>query len=101
MTDFSPNFSETLKQHGLVLERKPAEILQINLGRLCNQACKHCHLSAGPHNKDIMDRSTMDEVVDFARRGAFKIVDITGGAPEMNPDLPYLIETISSVADLT
>ncbi|OGR10844.1 MAG: radical SAM protein [Desulfobacula sp. GWF2_41_7] len=99
MADSFPSFFETLKQHGLVLKRKPAEILQINLGRLCNQVCRHCHLSAGPHKRDIMNRNTMDEVIDFAQRCKFKAVDITGGAPEMNPDLPYLIETISSVAD--
>ncbi len=99
MADLFPNFSESLKQQGLILERKPAEILQINLGRLCNQVCKHCHLSAGPHSKDIMDRTTMDEVVNFARRSVFKVVDITGGAPEMNPGLPYLIEAVSALSD--
>lgn len=97
MSHSLPSFSDTLKQHGLVLERKQTEILQVNMGRLCNQACNHCHLSAGPDKKDIMDRKTMDRLIDFQRRCNFKVVDITGGAPEMNPDLPYFIEKICNI----
>ncbi len=97
MTDIFPAFSDTLEQHGLTLERKQTQILQVNMGRLCNQACHHCHLSAGPDKNEIMDQHTMDEAIDFQRRCAFKMVDITGGAPEMNPGLPYFIEKISKI----
>lgn len=99
MADTIPSFSQTLEQHDLVLQRKPAEILQVNTGRLCNQACRHCHLAAGPDRKEIMDIHTIDQVIDFQKRCAFKVVDITGGAPEMNPNLTYLIEKIAALTD--
>jgi radical SAM/Cys-rich protein len=97
MPDILPSFSETLEQHGLTLERKETQILQVNMGRLCNQACRHCHLSAGPDKNEIMGHSTMDEVINFQRRCAVKVVDITGGAPEMNPALPYFMEKICEI----
>lgn len=99
MTNTVPSFSHTLEQNGLVLQRKQAEILQVNMGFLCNQICKHCHLSAGPDRHENMDRKTVDHVIDFQKKCGFKIIDITGGAPEMNPNLVYLIENISGLAD--
>ena len=94
-----PSFSQTLEKHKLVLLRKPTEILQINMGLLCNQACKHCHLTAGPDREEIMDIKTIDQVIDFQKKYSFKVVDITGGAPEMNPNLVYLVENISGLPD--
>lgn len=91
MTDITP-FSKTLEKHGLSLSRNKTSILQINTGRLCNQACKHCHLSAGPDKKELMNRTTMDQIISFAAGNNFETIDITGGAPEMNPDLAYFIE---------
>lgn len=99
MTSTIPSFSHTLEQHGLVLERKQTDILQVNMGFLCNQACKHCHLVAGPDRNENMDKKTVEQVIDFQKRCAFKVVDITGGAPEMNPNLTYMIEHISDLAD--
>lgn len=99
MTSIMPPFSQTLEQHGLVLQRKQTEILQINMGRLCNQACRHCHLSAGPDRTEIMDIQTVRQVIDFQKKNSFKVVDITGGAPEMNPNLVYLVENISGITD--
>ena len=90
-------FKSTLADHSLELVRRPTETLQINLGYLCNQVCKHCHLDAGPARTEVMDAETVDEVVAFAARGRFKSVDITGGAPEMNPHLIDLIEKLSAV----
>ncbi len=90
-------FSQTLEQHGVTLERKKTQILQINMGLLCNQSCKHCHLSAGPGRKEIMDINTVNQILAFQEKCQFSIVDITGGAPEMNPNLPCLIEHISHI----
>ncbi len=99
MSEFTPSFSNTLEQYDLKLTRYPATTLQINLGLLCNQVCRHCHLSAGPDKKEaVMSRQTMDQVIEFARKGPFEIIDITGGAPEMNPDLDYFIEKLSCLS---
>jgi radical SAM/Cys-rich protein len=87
-----------LARHGLELKRGQTNTLQINVGLVCNQACRHCHLVAGPDRSEIMSRDTMDEVVAYAKRARFQVVDITGGAPEMNPHLGYLIETVAPMA---
>lgn len=89
------SFSKTLLRHGLELVRGQTGTLQINVGLLCNQACRHCHLDAGPDRSEIMSRETMKEIVAYAARVEFPVVDITGGAPEMNPHLGYLIEAIA------
>lgn len=89
-------FGQTLARHGLELKRGETTTLQINMGLLCNQTCRHCHLEAGPSRSEMMSRKTTDEVVAYAKRAHFQVIDITGGAPEMNPNLGYLIETIAS-----
>ncbi len=91
-------FKKTLKEAGLTLQRGETLILQINTGLLCNQVCKHCHLSAGPGKSELMDRKTVDEIVSFATDNRFASIDITGGAPEMNPELPYMIERFKELA---
>jgi radical SAM/Cys-rich protein len=88
-------FRQTLAQHGLNLSREKTTTLQINVGLLCNQACRHCHLEAGPNRREMMSAETVDEVVNLAQRFQFEIIDITGGAPEMNPNLPAMIERLS------
>jgi sulfatase maturation enzyme AslB (radical SAM superfamily) len=80
-------FRQTLAKHGLNLSRKETTTLQINVGSLCNQTCRHCHLNAGPNHEDVMSAETVDQVVALAQRFSFGIIDITGGAPEMNPNL--------------
>lgn len=85
------SFSRTLKHHNLQLTRAQTQILQINIGRVCNLACKHCHVSAGPGRKEIMSRETMAQVIDFAKHNTFETADITGGAPEMVPGIDELI----------
>lgn len=89
-------FKSTLLKHNLKLVRKKTPILQINLGFLCNQTCQHCHLNAGPSRRENMDSDTIAEVIAYAQRGHFETIDITGGAPELNPHLGDLIEKISS-----
>jgi radical SAM/Cys-rich protein len=91
-------FSNTLKLKGVELVRAVTHTLQVNVGLLCNQACRHCHLEAGPESREMMTVDTMDQVIDYARRGAFKTVDVTGGAPELNPHLKDLILGFSSFA---
>jgi radical SAM/Cys-rich protein len=91
-------FKSTLSKHNLRLVRHPTHTLQINLGYLCNQACQHCHLEAGPRRKENMDADTLEQVVAYARRGHFETIDITGGAPELNP---YLVDLIEQISPLT
>jgi radical SAM/Cys-rich protein len=88
-------FGQTLAKHGLNLTREKVSTLQINVGLLCNQTCRHCHLEAGPNSEKIMSAETVDEVVSLAQRFRFEVVDITGGAPEMNPNLVDMIERLS------
>ena len=91
-------FKSTLAKHDLKLVRNPAHTLQINLGFLCNQTCQHCHLNAGPARKENMGSDTVNEVVAYAQRCHFDTIDITGGAPELNPHLLDLIKKISPLA---
>jgi radical SAM/Cys-rich protein len=93
-----PSFSNVLKRDGLQLVREETHTLQVNVGLVCNQACRHCHLSAGPGRTEVMSRATADEVADWVRRAGFKTVDITGGAPELNPDIAYIVETFAALA---
>jgi radical SAM/Cys-rich protein len=93
------SFRRTLFRHGLRLERGHTTTLQMNVGLLCNQACKHCHLDASPRNTELIDDSTFHNVVAFARRGRFQTIDITGGAPELHPKLIYMIETLSPISE--
>jgi radical SAM/Cys-rich protein len=91
-------FADVLVRHGLSLTRDRVHTLQLNTGYLCNLRCRHCHLEAGPGREEVMSRETMAAVVSFARRVPFQVIDITGGAPEMVPDLPFLIEGLATLA---
>ena len=88
-------FSSHLARLGLRLTRQTTTTLQINLGFLCNQRCLHCHHKAGPDRREVMDSRTMEDVVAYAGRARFKAIDLTGGAPEMNPLLPNLLQRLS------
>ncbi|MEM7357917.1 MAG: arsenosugar biosynthesis radical SAM (seleno)protein ArsS [Pseudomonadota bacterium] len=80
-----PHFHELLAQHQYQLNHAKAVELQINLGKLCNLACHHCHVDAGPKRTEIMTWSTMERILEWAERAEIKSVDLTGGAPELNP----------------
>ena len=83
-----PLFSERLKESGLFpLTATAIDVLQINVGRQCNLSCKHCHLEAGPHRTEIMSRSVLERCLEIARTTMISVIDITGGSPEMNPEL--------------
>jgi len=85
-------------RHGLSLVRDRVHTLQVNTGYLCNLRCRHCHLEAGPARKEIMSRETMEAIVSFARRFPFQVIDITGGAPELVPGLPFLLDGLAPLA---
>lgn len=74
------------------LKRARLETLQVNLGYLCNQSCLHCHVNAGPTRKEIMQRDTVDCVLDYLRAARIGALDLTGGAPELNPHFKYLVQ---------
>jgi len=92
------SFHLALSRHGFELTRGQTNTLQINVGLLCNQSCHHCHLQAGPSRKELMDAETVDEVVTFVQRSHFQVIDITGGAPELHPNLVNMIERLSPLA---
>ena len=85
-------FSNRLFSEGLQLRRARPEILQVNVGKLCNLTCVHCHVNAGPKRKEIMTRETIDRIIDWLAKTDIATVDLTGGAPEMIPDFCYFIE---------
>lgn len=74
------------------LRRDRLATLQVNLGYRCNQQCLHCHVNAGPRRTEEMDRETVDRVLRFARESDVASLDLTGGAPELNPHFRYLVE---------
>jgi radical SAM/Cys-rich protein len=81
-----------------VITRNRLEILQVNLGYQCNQQCVHCHVNAGPNRKEMMSRDTVDEIIDFVRKYKISIIDLTGGAPELNQHFRYLVESMRALS---
>ena len=85
-------FDEALASAGLSpLRPTTIDIFQVNVGKLCNQACRHCHVDAGPDRREVMTRETMEACLAALARTAIPTVDITGGAPELNPDFRWLV----------
>jgi radical SAM/Cys-rich protein len=90
-----PSFDRALAKHGLgPLQSAGIEVLQVNVGRLCNQTCRHCHVDAGPDRREIMSRETLTECLAVVARSDIPIVDITGGAPELNPHVRWFVEEV-------
>ncbi|MCI0332887.1 MAG: arsenosugar biosynthesis radical SAM protein ArsS [Planctomycetes bacterium] len=88
-----PGFEDTLSEHGLrPLTGHGIEVLQVNVGKLCNQTCRHCHVDAGPDRRESMSRETAEAVVRVLAATDIPTLDITGGAPEMNPNFRWLVE---------
>jgi radical SAM/Cys-rich protein len=90
-------FTRKLAEHGLPLRHGRTQVLQINVGKLCNLTCIHCHVNAGPKRKEIMTRATIDQLVDWLAKTDIPTVDLTGGAPEMIPDFRYLVERLKAL----
>jgi radical SAM/Cys-rich protein len=90
----APAFEEVLARHGRrPLEAHAIEVLQVNVGKLCNQTCAHCHVDAGPDRREVMSRETAEQVVELLRRSpGTTTLDVTGGAPELNPEFRFLVE---------
>ncbi|GJM44990.1 MAG: radical SAM/Cys-rich domain protein [Gemmatimonadota bacterium] len=85
-----PRFDDVLDGVG-PLRTTSIDVFQVNVGKLCNQTCKHCHVDAGPDRKEIMTQATAEECVRAIERSGVKTVDITGGAPELHPTFRYLV----------
>jgi len=106
---YRDEFSAQLARHDLgTLKRAPLQELQVNVGRLCNQACQHCHVDAGPKRTEIMAWATMERILDWARQSRTGKVDITGGAPELNANFRVFVDrflalgyTVTSRCNLT
>lgn len=85
-------FAERLAHDGQQLGRSTLDCLQINVGKICNQVCRHCHVDAGPHRTETMTGETVEKILDWLAPTTLSTVDITGGAPEMNPHFELLVE---------
>lgn len=87
-------FERQLYKNGARLERDEANVLQLNVGRLCNLTCTHCHVGAGPRRKEIITRETLDSILDWFEQTSIPVLDLTGGTPEMIPDFQYLVKRV-------
>jgi len=86
------DFHETLQQHSLELAPTSLATLQVNVGKLCNQACLHCHVDASPKRTEAMDHRTAQRVIEvLAAHRQITTLDITGGAPELNPHFDWMV----------
>jgi radical SAM/Cys-rich protein len=92
-------FQQKLDESNLYpLKPTNIEIFQVNVGKMCNQVCKHCHVDAGPDRKEIMTKETMQQCLEVLKNNpSLKTVDLTGGAPEMNPDFRWFVEEIKKI----
>ena len=87
-----PPFGQTLAASGLTpLRAAGIQVLQVNVGKLCNQTCRHCHVDAGPERREVMSRATMTLCLDVLARAGIPTLDVTGGAPEMNPHFRWFV----------
>lgn len=86
-------FEEKLAEHDLTLRRVGIQTLQINVGRKCNQACRHCHVDAAPWRTEMMDQPTAGRIGEWIRAHRPEVIDITGGAPEISEFFRYFVET--------
>ncbi len=91
------HFVRALSDHSFELRKTKVDTLQINVGKMCNLTCQHCHVEAGPNRTEIMTPSTFDQLFALAERLEIKTVDLTGGAPEMNPDFKNFVRGFRKV----
>lgn len=90
-------FARYIDETGESLTRVSLDTLQINVGKLCNQACRHCHVDASPTRTEIMTKDTVDQLLAFLEQSDVKTVDLTGGAPELNPHFRYFVKEIRAL----
>ncbi len=90
-----PQFQSVLTEHGFAdLRRGKLKTLQVNVGKLCNQTCRHCHVDAGPDRRELMSRENFEHCLRIISESAVETVDITGGAPEMNPHFEWFVTEV-------
>jgi radical SAM/Cys-rich protein len=93
-----PRFDDVLSRHGRPpLQAQAIEVLQVNVGKLCNQTCAHCHVDAGPDRREVMSAETAGQVVELLRLHPIPTLDITGGAPELNPQFRFLVREAAAL----
>ncbi len=93
-----PKFKDKIAESSQYpLRPNKIEILQINVGYMCNQVCAHCHVDAGPDRQEIMTKETMQQCIDVIKTTGAHTLDLTGGAPEMNPNFRWFVEETSKV----
>lgn len=90
-------FAQTLGHHALTLRHERTQALQINVGAKCNQTCSHCHVNAGPARSEVMTPETMNRIIAWLSLTDIPKVDITGGAPEINPNFRYLVARVKTL----
>lgn len=93
-----PTFFEKVQNKQYLLSEENPTTMQINVGSLCNIICSHCHVDGGPTRTNNMTKETFENIIEAFRYGNYKIIDITGGAPEMNPNFRWFLEAISKYA---
>jgi radical SAM/Cys-rich protein len=93
-----PHFDEKYEIVGEgPLQASDIEIMQVNVGKMCNQVCKHCHVDAGPDRKEIMTKETMQLCIDVLKQSEIPTVDLTGGAPELNPNFKCFVDEVKKL----
>ena len=93
-----PTFQQKINEtNEFPLRPNSLEILQINVGYMCNQVCEHCHVDAGPDRKEIMTKETMEQCLEVIKTTSAHTLDLTGGAPEMNPNFRWFVEEASKI----
>jgi len=90
------SFDKALADANLTLTRTAPRVLQLNLGKLCNIACVHCHVNAGPHRKELISSDHLNRTLDWFEKTEIPVIDLTGGTPEMHPDFQALVERVRS-----
>lgn len=88
------SFDQTLADHQFTLTRTTPRVLQVNLGKLCNLTCVHCHVNAGPHRKELITSEHLERTLDWFEQTDIPTLDLTGGTPEMHPDFQALVERV-------
>lgn len=92
-------FEDSVEEKDFLKTLENPSTLQVNVGKICNLRCKHCHVEAGPDRKEEMSKEVLQACLDVFKKYNFKIMDITGGAPEMNPNFEWFVEESSKIAD--
>ena len=97
-SDELPKFATKIAEtNQFPIRPKKLKIFQINLGYMCNQVCSHCHIDAGPDRTEIMTRETMQQCLEVIKKTGAHTLDLTGGAPEMNPNFRWFVDEASKV----